>query len=133
MKDALRLLGLAVLLEAAAVVVLVLIVAVFGPSDAEGSQAFAQRLGDWVGPIAGFVLCFGGGWLVSRRLTTGQVARGLLLGSLVAAIDVSILIASGSAFRLLFVLSNLGRLVAGALGGFMARSHQLSSSSSSSR
>jgi hypothetical protein len=132
-----RLLGIAVLIEAAAVLVLVAVVAVLGPADPEGAQAFAQRLGDWVGPIAGFVLCFGGGWFVSRTLTSGHVPRGLLLGALVAAIDVAILVASGSPFRWLFVVSNLGRLIAGALGGLVASRRlpvpQSSSSSSSPR
>ena len=132
-----HLVGLAVLIEAGAVLVLVVVVAVFGPSDPEGAQAFARRLGDWVGPIAGFVLCFGGGWFVSRRLTSGHVPRGLLLGALVAAIDIAILMASGSAFRWLFVVSNLGRLVASSLGGLVASRRlpvpQSSSSSSSPR
>lgn len=115
-----RLLALAVLIEASAVLVLVAIVAVFGPADPLASQAFAQRLGDWVGPIAGFLLCFGGGWFVTRRLSAGHVTRGLLLGALVATIDIAILAASGSGFRLLFVVSNAGRMVAGSLGGLVA-------------
>ena len=112
---------LAVAIESIAVLVLVLIVALLGPPDPTEAQAYAERLGYWVGPIAGFVLCLGGGWLVARGLTEGHVLRGLLLGTMVAAIDVAILVASGAGFQMIFALSNSGRLVAGALGGLMAR------------
>lgn len=112
---------LAVAIEALAVVILMLIVALLGPSDSVAAQAYAERLGYWVGPIAGFVLCLGGGWLVARRMTSGHIRRGLLLGTLVAAIDVAILVAGGAAFQLIFAFSNLGRLVAGSLGGLLAR------------
>jgi hypothetical protein len=115
-----RMVLLALAIEALAVVVLILVVAVFGPSDPAAAQAYAERLGSWVGPIAGFTLCLAGGWLVARRLASGQVARGFLLGTLVAAIDVAILIAGGAAFQLIFVVSNLGRIVAGSLGGYLA-------------
>jgi len=116
-----RLALLAVLIEALAVFVLILVVALFGPADPGAAQAYAERLGYWVRPIAGFALCLGGGWLVARQLTSGHVARGLLLGTLVAGIDVAIIVASGSGFRLIFALSNLGRLVAGSLGGLVAK------------
>jgi hypothetical protein len=75
-----RMVLLALVMEALAV----LVVAVFGPSNPAAAQAYAERLGYWVGPIAGFTLCLAGGWLVSRRPRSGQVARGLLLGTLVA-------------------------------------------------
>lgn len=112
---------LAVAIESGAVLILVLIVAVFGPADPTEARAYAGRLGYWVGPLAGFVLCVGGGWWAARGLTEGHVLRGLILGTMVAAIDVAILVASGSAFQLVFVLSNSGRLIAGALGGLLAR------------
>ena len=114
-----RMLLLAVVIEATAVLVLVVFVASFGPADPVAAQAYAERLGTWVGPIAGFVLCLGGGWLVARSLREGQVARGALLGTMVAAIDVAILVAGGAAFQAIFVVSNLGRVVAGALGGML--------------
>ena len=112
---------LAVAIESAAVLVLVLIVALLGPADPAEAAAYAERLGYWVGPLAGFALCLGGGWLAARGLEEGHVRRGLLLGAMVAAIDVVILVASGSGFQLIFVVSNSGRLVAGALGGLVAR------------
>lgn len=111
---------LAVAIEALAVLILVLIVALLGPTEPVAAQAYAQRLGSWVGPMAGFVLCLGGGWFVARNLSSGHVSRGALLGTMVAAIDVAILVASGATFQPLFVLSNLGRVVAGSLGGYLA-------------
>lgn len=111
---------LAVAIEATAVLILVLVVAVFGPAEPAAAEAYAQRLGYWVGPIAGFILCLGGGWLVARPLQERQVQRGALLGTMVAAIDVAILVAGGATFQPIFVLSNLGRIVAGSLGGLSA-------------
>ncbi len=115
-----RMLLLAVGIEALTVALLVVLVALFGPSEPDAASAFAQRLGNWVGPLGGFTICLGGGWLVARPLTSGHVARGALLGAMVAAIDLTILVASGSAFQFLFVLSNVGRVVAGSLGGLAA-------------
>ena len=111
---------LALLIEALAVLTLVLVVAFVGPSDPAEAQAYAEEVGTWLGPVAGFVLCLGGGWLVARRRSTGHVARGALLGSMVAAIDVAILAAGGAGFQLLFLVSNAGRIVAGSLGGLLA-------------
>ena len=111
---------LAIAIEAVAVLILVLIIAVFGPADPDAAQAYAERLGYWVGPIAGFSLCVGGGWLVARALTADHVKHGMLLGAMVAAIDVAILVAGGASFQPIFVVSNLGRVVAGSLGGWVA-------------
>lgn len=116
-----RTLAVAVCIEVLAVLVLVVLVATLGPSDADAAQAYAVRLGTWVGPIAGFVLCLAGGWLVARDLSRGHVPSGFLLGAVVAAIDISILVAGGAPFQPVFVLSNLGRLVAGSMGGWLAR------------
>lgn len=108
---------LAVAIEAAAVLILILSVALLGPSEPEAARAYAESLGYWLGPTAGFVLCLGGGWLVGRPLRGGQVTRGALLGTIVATIDVAILVGGGAAFQPILVASNLGRIVAGALGG----------------
>ena len=115
-----KILLIAVAVEALAIIVLVLLVALFGPSDQVAAQAYAQRLGYWVGPIAGFILCVAGGWLSARKFDTHQVLAGLGLGAAVAAIDVGLLVASGVEFQPVFAVSNIGRLVAGAFGGFLA-------------
>jgi hypothetical protein len=111
---------LAIAIEAVAVLILVVVVAVFGPSEPDAAQAYAERLGYWIGPLAGFTLCVGGGWLAARSLTADHIRRGMLLGAMVAAIDVAILVAGGAAFQAIFVVSNLGRVVAGSLGGWLA-------------
>ena len=111
---------LAIAIEAVAVLILVLVVAVFGPADPDAAQAYAERLGFWVGPIAGFSLCVGGGWLVARPLTADHIRHGMLLGAMVATFDVAILVVGGAPFQPIFLASNLGRVVAGSLGGWVA-------------
>ena len=115
-----RILVAAIAVEVLAILVLVVLVALAGPADPEAAEAYAKRLGFWVGPIAGFVLCMIGGWWVARGLAKAQVPNGLVLGLVAAAIDVAILLASGSEFHPVFVISNIGRIVAGTLGGLLA-------------
>ena len=99
---------------------LVLLVALLGPSDQAAAQAYAERLGYWVGPIAGFVFCLLGGWWVAKGLSGAHVLNGLILGAAVAAIDLAILLVSGAEFHPVFAVSNIGRVVAGSLGGSLA-------------
>lgn len=110
----------AVAIEVLAILFLFVLVALSGPPDADAAQAYAERVGYWFGPIAGFILCVVGGWQVSRKLTGRHVLNGLVLGLVVALIDGGLLIASGSEFRMIFVLSNLGRIAAGTIGGWLA-------------
>src|SRR5580693_2150919 len=65
----LRIIVLAVMVEATAIAILAVLVAIFGPRGAEAStiQAFAEHLGEFVGPIASAVLCFLGAWWLARR------------------------------------------------------------------
>ena len=115
-----RILLTAVLIEIVAVLLLVLLVALAGPSDPDGAQAFAQRTGSWFGPIAGFTLCLIGGWYVARRITSVQVLSGIVLGLAVAIIDGGLLVASESEFKMIFVLSNVAKILSGGLGGWFA-------------
>jgi len=107
--------------EVLAVLALVLLVALFGPADGVAAQAYAERLGYWVGPIAGFGFCLLGGFWVARGLHTAQVPNGLVLGCVVAGIDIGILVVSGAAFQPVFAVSNIGRVIAGSVGGWIAR------------
>jgi len=111
----------AVAAEVLTVLVLVLLVVLFGPSDTDAAQTYAERLGYWVGPIAGFALCLLGGFWVARGLHAAHVLNGLILGLVVAGIDVGILVASGAAFQSIFAVSNIGRVIAGTIGGWIAR------------
>ena len=97
------------------------LVTLFGPSGADAAQAWAERLGYWVGPISGFAHCLLGGLWVARGLHAAHVLNGLILGLVVAGIDVGILVASGAAFKSIFAVSNIGRVIAGTIGGWIAR------------
>ena len=115
-----RILVFAILAEILAVLTLVLIVALFGPPDPAAAQAYAERTGFWVGPLAGFAFTLMGGWWIARSLTNSQVLNGFALGVVVALIDISILVMSGAEFLPVFVYSNVGRIIAGSLGGWLA-------------
>ena len=115
-----RIILTAIAVEVLAVLVLVMLVVLFGPSDPTAAEAYAERLGYWVGPIAGFLLCLLGGWWVAKGLSGSHVLNGLVLGATVAAIDIAILLVSGAEFHPVFAVSNIGRVVAGSLGGWFA-------------
>ncbi len=115
-----RIILIALLAEFLAVLTLVLIVAVFGPPGPADAQAFAERIGYWIGPIAGFSFTLLGGWWIARDLDKSQILNGFALGVAVAAVDIAILLLMSSGFELIFVFSNLGRVVAGTIGGWLA-------------
>ena len=72
-----RIVFTAVAAEVLAVLMLIILVTLFGPSDADAAQAYAERLGYWVGPISGFALCLLGGLWVARGLHAAHVLNGL--------------------------------------------------------
>jgi len=109
-----------VLAEAAAILALVLIVALIGPSDAAAAQAYAEHLGQWVGPIGGAAACLVAGFLVARTAAGVELATGTAVGVVAAMIDVAILAAAGAPFQPLFIVSNAGRILAGGIGGWLA-------------
>lgn len=121
----LHLVVVAFAIEIISVLVLVILVAIFGPADSQQAQEFAAELGYWVGPAAGFIFCFLGAYLLSKNLAQSRIPNGILLGLLVAIIDVSILIGSDSEFQIIFLVSNTGRVVAGALGAYLAERQAL--------
>lgn len=115
-----KIITIAIAVEAIAIIGLIGIIAVLGPSDPDAAQAYAKEVGYWFGPVVGFVLCIAGGWFLSRRLKQHQVLNGLVVGAVVAVIDVALLVAGGAAFQLIFVASNIGKLFAGSFGGWLA-------------
>jgi hypothetical protein len=115
-----RVFGVALLVELAAILLLVVVVALSGQDSRAEAEEFATRVGMWLGPAAGFVFCILGGWFVARKLTSHWLVHGFLLGLFVAVIDIALLISGGSAFQTIFVVSNIGRIVAGTLGGWLA-------------
>src|SRR5262245_127603 len=114
-----------VLAEAAAVLALVLIVALVGPADAAAALVYAERLGQWVGPIGGAAAAFVAAFVVARGASGLELASGTAVGIAAATVDVAILAASRAPFQPLFIVSNAARILAGGAGGWLAaRSHQ---------
>ena len=100
--------------------ILVLIVAIFGPRDQAQAQAYAEKHGQWVGPLAGVALSFVGALWVSRGLTSGHLLHGTLFGAIYALIDAALIVAAQAPFMWLFVASDGGKLLAGIAGGLVA-------------
>ena len=116
----LQLVVAALAIEIISVLVLVIMVAIFGPPDPEQAQAFAADLGYWVGPIAGFIFSFLGAYVITKNLSRSRIPNGILLGLLVAIVDVSILVGSDRGFEMIFLVSYTSRVVAGTLGAYVA-------------
>ena len=110
----------AVAIEIAAVIVLVCLVALFGPNEASAAQAYAEKLGRWVGPIVGTLLSFAVAFWIARPLATGHLAHGALLGFFAAALDFAILLAMRAPFEWVIVASNTGKFIAAIAGAASA-------------
>lgn len=105
--------------ELVPVATLILMVAAMGPRDPEEAEFFANELGQWIGPLVGAAMAFVMARWVTRPLQRGHALHGFLLGFLLAMLDVVILVATGAAFVWIFVASNLGKIVAGTIGGMV--------------
>ncbi len=116
----LQLVVAALAIEIISVLVLAIMVAIFGPPVPEQAQAFAADLGYWVGPIAGFVFTFLGAYMLTKNLSRSRIPNGILLGLLVAIVDVSILLGGDRGYEIIFLVSHTGRVVAGSLGAYVA-------------
>ncbi len=126
----LRLLGAAIVAEIIPIGLLVVLVAIFGPTDATEAQEYATSLGAWVGPLGGALATFVLALWVARPLVAGHVLHGVLLGVFVALLDAGLLVAGSTGFQWLFVFSGVGRILAGALGGYVAFRRSLTGDSS---
>ena len=115
-----KLISGAIAAEVLAILILVLLVAIFGPRDQAQAQAYAEKLGVWVGPLAGIVLSFLGALWVSRGLTSGHLLHGTLFGFFYTLVDVALIVAAQAPFMWLFVASEGGKLLAGIAGGMVA-------------
>jgi hypothetical protein len=110
----------ALVAEAVPIAALVGLVAAFGPGVQTEDKLLAARLGRWIGPLGGSLMCFLAALWVTRRLVAYQILHGILLGVAAALLDCGLLLASGAAFEWIFVVSNAGRIGAGAVGGIVA-------------
>lgn len=106
--------------EAAGILVLMAIVAAFGPPGWQEATPYAQQMGMRVGPIAGFVFCMIGGWWTGKvSPPEDRVANGAAMGVIAAMFDVALSFAFGGSLVPLLIYSNIGRIVAGTLGGWL--------------
>ena len=112
-----KLIAGAVAAEIIAILLLVCLVAVFGPNDASSAQAYAEKLGRWVGPLAGGLLGFLGARWIARPLAANRVVYGSLFGVVMALIDVGLLLALHAPFEWILVISNAGKIIAATGGG----------------
>ncbi|MFZ9585557.1 MAG: hypothetical protein ACO280_11470 [Pseudohongiellaceae bacterium] len=109
----------AVAAEVLGVFALVVLVVLFGPDDQSQTQQFAERLGAWVGPLSGFLLCVLGGYWVARN-SGNPIRNGLCMGVAAALLDLAVALAIGATFAPLLFLSNAGRVIGGTVGGYIA-------------
>ncbi len=101
--------------------VLVAAVAVMSRGSHEADQALAMELGSWVGPIGGFVVCSLMSWWAGRPTPASAIGQGLMIGMLLAVLDVLLLFTMGETpWHWLIIASNGGKIVAGLLGGVVA-------------
>lgn len=110
--------------EVAGVLALVILVVIFGPSDKKLVQGFAEDLGAWVGPISGFFLCMLGGYWAAYK-SKAPLLNGVSMGAAGAVLDIAIALIIGATFVPLLFISNAGRIIGGAIGGFIAKKLQL--------
>jgi hypothetical protein len=66
--------------EVAVILILIALVATIDPSEPRSAQAFAERLGRWVGPIGGALCSFLAAFCVARPLTSGNKTNGVDVG-----------------------------------------------------
>lgn len=87
--------------------------------DPQTRQAFAERVGMWLGPIAGAIATLGFGFLAARG-TGRPLLHGTLVGVAVGVLDAVLTLATGAKFIPLFAASWAGRVVAGVAAGLLA-------------
>jgi hypothetical protein len=107
--------------ELAPILLLVVVVLIYETRgvDAQTRQAFAERVGMWLGPIAGAISAFGFGFLAARG-TDRPLLHGTLVGIAVALLDAVLIFAPGAKFIPLFAASWAGKILAGVTAGLLA-------------
>ena len=107
--------------ELTPILLLVIVVLIYETRgvDAQTRQAFAERVGMLLGPIAGAISTFGFGFLAARG-TDRPLLHGALVGVAVAVLDAAIISVSGAKFIPLFAVSWSGKILAGVVAGLLA-------------
>jgi hypothetical protein len=100
---------------------LILAVAAMSRGSIEADRVLANDLGAWIGPIGGFVMSFLAAWWAGRVTPGSAIKQGLIIGGLLAVIDLLLLLAMGEKpWDWLYAVSNAGKILAGVLGGTLA-------------
>lgn len=103
------------------IALLIVVVALFAPPGNQATQEFAREMAARIGPVAAFLLCIVGGWWTAKTAPLAdRIPNGALMGVMAAAFDVLLSFAFGGGFAPLMIFANVGRVFAGALGGWMA-------------
>jgi hypothetical protein len=117
--------GAVIAAEVLPVLALVAVVLVYGfvrKPDSLSPEQFAPAAGAWIGPIGGFLATLAFARWAARRAPQRRMAHGTAVGVGTALLDfgTAILLTGGTAISGLLFLSNGGRIVAGAIGGWLA-------------
>lgn len=81
--------------------------------------AYAARTGLWLGPAAGIACAFLLAAWAGRASPAAAVRQGAFVGVAIAMLDFGILALAGEPFRVLFLLSNAGKIAAAVAGGWL--------------
>jgi hypothetical protein len=107
--------------ELTPILVLVVVVLIYETRgvDPQTRQAFAERAGMWIGPIAGGIASFAWSFWAARS-TDRPLLHGALVGVAIAVLDAALIFASGAKFTPLFAVSWTGKILAGVAAGLLA-------------
>jgi hypothetical protein len=125
-RDKVRVVVAVILAETLPILLLVAVVFVYSfirQSDSLTPQEFAPRAGMWVGPIGGFLAVFLFAWWVALRVPSQKVVYAAAVGVGTALLDLGlgIVLGGGDAIHPILYVSNAGRILAGILGGLLAK------------
>ncbi len=117
-----------ILAELTPILLLVVVVLIYETRgvDPQTRQAFAERVGMWLGPIAGAISTFGFAFLASRG-TDRPLLHGTIVGIAVTLLDAVLTFASGALpadqfekFIPLFAAAYAGKILGGVAAGLLA-------------
>jgi putative membrane protein (TIGR04086 family) len=122
----LRITTAALFAELIPLIILVATVTVYGFIGAPGQdkavyESFAEKAGNYIGPIAGTLATLGMGFWAARKPTEKRLLHGLLTGVFVVLLDLAIFASPKADFDLTDALILAGKFIAGTLGGYLAQ------------
>lgn len=113
--------------ELTPILLLVIVVLIYETKgvDAQTRQAFAERVGLWLGPIAGAISTFGFAFWAARPTGRPRL-HGAVVGVAVALLDAILIFAPGAKFMTVFAISWAGKILAGVVAGILAERRSVS-------